>query len=57
MPPDVQREKADEASDLHKKVDDDGEARVEGERVDGRHCNALSYCSTGMVKKGGHYVA
>ena len=36
--PDVEREEPDEASDLHEEVDDDGEARVEGERVYCRHC-------------------
>ena len=35
--PDVQREESDKASDLHEEVDDDGEARIEGERVDSRH--------------------
>ena len=41
VPPDVQRKEPDEARDLHEEVDDDGEPRVEGERVDGRHCEGV----------------
>ena len=37
LPGHVQGHEGDEAGDLHEEVDDDGEPRVEGERVDGRH--------------------
>ena len=37
LPRHVEGHEGDEAGDLHEEVDDDGEAGVEGERVDGRH--------------------